>query len=464
MALPIGAAEFAAAMALLAPFERAAVIAVAVSGGRDSMALALLVRDWSAAQGGRAIAVTVDHGLRAGSAAEARLVGRRLRAVGMTQRILRWAGPHPASGVQAAARDARYSLLADWCRRHTILHLLLAHQQDDQAETLLMRLAHGSGASGLAAMPAVSSHEGIRLLRPLLGFSRARLEATLEQHGIDWVDDPSNSDPRFERVRWRDAIDRGANARRTRIALADAANAMGAARAARELGVADLLAHVRPMPEGYLLLPPRLLETADPEFGRAALLRCLLMVGGDPHPPRGEALERLFGELGRPDALRGRTLGGCRLMRWREHVLICREAAAVAPATRIDPGTRLHWDRRFQLRLAGSTGRGFEIRPLGPAGPAHIGEEAAARARLLPAPVRATLPALHDRRGLAAVPHLGWRRGRKGVNLALLGWQPRHPLAPAAFRPAEFGRNAPDPSAMASAGESCFTASGDYLE
>ncbi|MEX1107784.1 MAG: tRNA lysidine(34) synthetase TilS, partial [Dongiaceae bacterium] len=291
-ALPVGAAEFAAAMAAAAPFETAPVTAVAVSGGCDSMALALLARDWASAQGGRAVALTVDHGLRAESAAEARLIGRRLHAAGIEQHILRWKGPHPSSGVQEAAREARYALLTGWCRQRAVLHLLLAHQQDDQAETILMRLAHGSGASGLAAMAVVSMHDGVRLLRPLLALPRMRLAATLERYAVDAVEDPSNRDPRFERVRWRRALGDVADVNRTRSGLAAAANVMGAARASRDIAIADLLAGVILRPEGYLLLPPRLLAEATPALARAALLRCLLAIGGDAHPPRREGLVR----------------------------------------------------------------------------------------------------------------------------------------------------------------------------
>ncbi|MEX0808987.1 MAG: tRNA lysidine(34) synthetase TilS [Dongiaceae bacterium] len=445
----MGAAEFAAAMEAAAPFETAPDVAIAVSGGCDSMALALLARDWVSARGGRAIALTVDHGLRTDSAAEARLVGKRLRAAGIEQHILRWKGPHPASGVQAAAREARYALLAGWCRQRAVLHLLLAHQRDDQAETLLMRLAHGSGTSGMAAMAAVSLHDGVRLLRPLLALPRARLAATLACAGVDAVDDPSNRNPHFERVRWRRALGAVADADRTRRGLAAAASAMGDARAANDRAVADLLAGASVRPEGYLLLPPDLLAAATPALAQAALLRCLLAIGGDAHPPRREGLERLLDRLRGSDRMPGRTLGGCRVLTWRGHVLICREAAALPPAMPIRPKAALVWDRRFRLRLAAPSGPSCEIGPLGAAGRAKLGAEAADRAALLPGPVRTTLPALYDRRGLAAVPHLGWRRGPKGPTLRLEGWQPRHSLAPAGFRPA---------------GESCFIGLADYLE
>ena len=149
--------DFENAMEAAGPFEPRPFLALAVSGGSDSMALALLAQRWARRRKGRCVALIVDHGLRAESAREARLVGRRLRALGLPHRILRWTGSKPASGIQAAARSARYDLLTGWCRRHGALHLLTAHQADDQAETVALRLAHRSGEAGLASMPLVAA-------------------------------------------------------------------------------------------------------------------------------------------------------------------------------------------------------------------------------------------------------------------------------------------------------------------
>jgi len=155
-AAPLDASGFARLMASLGPFESAPRIAVAVSGGADSLALALLAADWAAAQGGKAVALTVDHGLRPEAAAEARQVRRWLADCGISHFILAWRGPRSGADVQAAARAARYRLMGEWCARRGILHLLLAHHRDDQAETVLLRLARGSGLEGLAAMAPVS--------------------------------------------------------------------------------------------------------------------------------------------------------------------------------------------------------------------------------------------------------------------------------------------------------------------
>src|SRR5262249_20106992 len=185
------------------PFESRPHLAVAVSGGRDSMALALLVAAWAERRGGRVTAITVDHGLRPEAAAEARQVGRWLRAHGITHRTLRWRPPAGAlpGGLQAAARAGRYAPPCGWGRPRGVLHLALAHQQEDQAETLLLRLARGSGLDGLAAMAPIAERMGVRLLRPLLSVPRARLRATLVAAPQPWIDDPSNENPAHARIR-----------------------------------------------------------------------------------------------------------------------------------------------------------------------------------------------------------------------------------------------------------------------
>ena len=200
---PLTGEELTALLGALGPFERRPEIAVAVSGGPDSMALAVLVQPWVEDRRGRLTALVVDHGLRAESAAEAASTARRLAALGIESRILRWDGPKPGSGIQAAAREARYRLLCGACRAAGILHLLLAHHAGDQAETIALRAERGSGRRGLAGMPAIREVESLRLLRPLLGVAKARLLATLGQRGIGWVEDPSNRDPRFARSRLR---------------------------------------------------------------------------------------------------------------------------------------------------------------------------------------------------------------------------------------------------------------------
>lgn len=190
---------------LFADWKTAPAIVLAVSGGPDSIALMWLVARWrrALARGPQLMAVTVDHGLRPEAAREARDVKRLARNLDLPHRTLRWTGTKPKTGVPAAARDARYRLLAQAARKFGATHILTAHTRDDQAETLLMRMLRGSGIAGLAAMARETEREGVRLARPLLDVSKAQLIATLKKARIGFADDPTNRDVNFTRPRLR---------------------------------------------------------------------------------------------------------------------------------------------------------------------------------------------------------------------------------------------------------------------
>jgi tRNA(Ile)-lysidine synthase len=392
----LGAAEFAGLIETLGPFEQRPRVAVAVSGGPDSLCLCLLAAGWAAARGGVVSALIVDHGLRPESAAEARQVAAWLRARRIDHDVLRWTGAKPATGVQAAAREARYRLLGDWCRAAGILHLLLGHHLDDQAETVALRQARRSGAKGLAGMAVIRELAGLRLLRPLLTVPKTRLLATLQSLGQPWLEDPSNLAPSFARGRLR----RGAG-------LDAAVLARQAAEQARrraeddERTAAWLACNARIDPAGFVLLAGDALGSAPPEIRRRAVQQIVMTVGGHPYPPRQARLARLLEQL-RAGLVKGRTLAGCRILPSRGALLICREPHAIEHEVLLRPGVPLRWDGRFRLELHG-TPAGLMVRALGRTGTRALG---VAR-RALPAPVRPSLPSLWRRQQLVAVPHLG---------------------------------------------------------
>jgi tRNA(Ile)-lysidine synthase len=210
---PVTEVEAAAFFAVLS--ESPAVV-LAVSGGPDSTALLWLAARWRdrLAHPPKLIAVTVDHGLRAESAREARAVKRLARELKVEHRTLRWTGKKPRTGIQEAARNARYCLIGEAARRARAQYIVTAHTQDDQAETVLFRLLHGSGITGLrgmtplAALPGAAPQSELRLFRPLLTVLKSRLLATLSAAGIPFADDPSNRDPRFTRPRLRELMPR----------------------------------------------------------------------------------------------------------------------------------------------------------------------------------------------------------------------------------------------------------------
>ena len=307
---PLEGGTFARLMAPFEPFEAAPMLAVAVSGGRDSLALALLAHEWANQRGGRVIGLIVDHALRAEAAAEAAATLSVLGAHGIEGAILHWSGGKPGSGLQEAARVARYRLLRDECRRRGILHLLLGHQADDQAETVTMRSVRGSGPDGLAGMAALVEQPEARVLRPLLGIARSRLTATLLRRGVPWLDDPSNADPRFERARLRAAK-----------ALPMAAPAGAKERPLRELSLASAAVEALEFPQdGATAIDRATFVRLARDLQARLLSRVAQAVSGGDHPPRRDRLEQAIRRLCAPVA-RGKsgrsqdfTLSGCRLL------------------------------------------------------------------------------------------------------------------------------------------------------
>lgn len=393
----------------LGPFEQQPMIAVAVSGGADSMALARLASAWALSRHGCAVALTVDHGLRAESAAEAKLVGEWMEALGLSHRVLHWTCDKPVGGIQAAARRARYSLLLQWCRQSGVLHLLTAHHRDDQAETVLLRLGRGSGVDGLAAMAPIVEHRDARVLRPLLSIPRSRLIASLRTAGQSWIEDPTNADLRFGRARIRTMLAARESGDLTASGVASTAARLARTRSRLENVANALLAtQVVLHPAGFALCG-RQIFTEPEEIALRALSRLVTSVGGSTYGPRQERLERLFWAMGRGGG--GWTLAGCRVLPRRDGFLFCREAGAVADPVPLEAGREVVWDCRFTTMVEGDLQGGLWLGALGAQGWREIVSRSPSLRRLaIPAAVRSGLPALLDELGVFAAPHLGYKR------------------------------------------------------
>ena len=403
------------------------------------MALLVLARRWAAGAGIRLAALTVDHGLRAEAAAEASRVAEWCAARRIEHRTLEWRGDKPSAAIQQAARAARYELMVRWCRDHGFVHLLLAHHLGDQAETLLMRMQRGSGVAGLAGMPAVALRDGVRVVRPLLAIPRDRLLATLEAVGQDWLEDPSNHDWRFARVRIRHTAaqlaERGVGAGDIgRVAVA-----LGRVRAARERELADLAGRaVAIFPEGYAEVDGEAFRQAAPVPARRLLSTVLRTVGGRPYEPRSRRLERLAAalETGRP--ARRHTLGGCLVEPAGNGFRVCREPRAIRAVQKLGSCAAFRWDRRFDVAVsaAGAVAhRSAQIGALGEAGWQAIAETAGAPSlRLPPASVLFGLPALWADGQVADVPSIGYRRAGGPAARISVRFRPSAPLCGPAFR------------------------------
>lgn len=428
---PLEDADFARLIGSLGPFETAPRLAVAVSGGPDSLTLCLLAAKWAAARGGAAIGLTVDHGLRADSAAEAALVGRWLQARGIAHAILAWDGPKPSSGVQARARAVRHRLLSAWCRERHVLHLLLAHHRDDQIETVRLRAARGSGPAGRAGMAAIREVPGLRLLRPLLPIAKARLVLTLQALGQPWLEDPSNLDARHARSALRLAGPPAAPAE----AFASVAR-LGEQRAGTDRTLAAWLArHARTDPLGFVAIDQAAAASLDRSHLALVLRRALMTVGGGDYPPRQLRLEALLDAFGAGRQLT-RTLGGCQIRTGGAHLLILREARAIAPARLVLAPGGVVYDRRFTIDIEAPRPE-VAVAPLGERGwMMRRGLEAHGPARPIGRAIGESLPALWRDEMLVAVPQLGLYRDDRYPTLRIR-FRPPYPLggAPFAARP-----------------------------
>ena len=386
---PLGDQEFAALMTPLGPFDAGRVVVVGVSGGADSLALALLLRRW-----GEPFAAVVDHGLRAESGQEAAETVQRLAGIGVDSALARLDLPK-GPDLGARAREARYRALLQVCRDRGCPDLLLGHHAQDQAETALLRAACGSGPAGLAGMAAVAWRGCARLLRPLLGADPARLRATLRAAGMGWVEDPTNRDPLTARGALRQAGCR-VESMAAELRMAGLARARREAELAEELAVAVIL-----HPTGHAEVFGALSEQAW-----SALL---WTVSGQPYPPPRAGVRRLA-------TRRAGTLHGVRVA----GSVVMREAASMAPPVAAAPGAV--WDGRFTQ--SGQTG--------GLLG--GLGNDAARFRRRfgLPSAVLRTLPAVRAGKNLLIVPHLDFPDAETCRSVAM-SFRPRRLLSGAPF-------------------------------
>jgi tRNA(Ile)-lysidine synthase len=391
--------------ALLGPdFPRA--LGLAVSGGGDSMAMLHLAAPWARVMGLDLRVATVDHRLRPESGAEAAMVARACADLGLPHTILTWDGWDGQGNLQAAARAARHDLLNRW--RGDLRHILFGHTLDDQAETVLMRLARGSGVEGLAGMAAcqgMSGHGPLasgdraepdwQVLRPLLGTTRAELRHYAKVLHIPYVDDPSNDDDRFDRVKARHALTALAPLGLTAQTLAETANRMARAKTALDARARDAASCV-------------LASRYDVQFDRSGfdalerdtqlrlLARALQSVATNPYRPRAMALDALLDRvLGGGD---GVLHGGQVLVR-RDRIWVIREAKALQGG---EVAMGSVWDGRFVCTGPGMAG--YTVRALGDDGIAQL----PARPDDLPRAALAVTPAVFDGTRLIACQRLGY--------------------------------------------------------
>lgn len=380
-----------------------ASIAIAVSGGADSMCLAYLAKSLNV------LALVVDHQLRPESRQEADATVERLGSLGISAEVLTWHHDEtPSSNIQAAAREARYRLMSDRCRKLGIKTLITAHHMDDQAETFLLRLNRGSGLAGLAGMAGKRNLEGsLQLVRPFLDYSKQQLIDVLLHSGVEWIDDPSNTSETFDRVKARKLLKEppleGLNSAR----LAQTASALGRARRAIEFYVAKCLDdYVEFHEAGYASFSPTSLTTVPEEIGLRALAHLIRFGSGQPYGPRFTKLVRLYEDLSQSDFTGATLSGACFVRNSRGQILVVRELAAAAPRAAIAHTTV--WDGRFNVEKPEQPSEcGFQIGCVGENGVLQIKAESDGQLSV-PRDAALSAPGYFDGDTLIAAPHLGY--------------------------------------------------------
>lgn len=407
---PIGNAEFGQLITNLRLSEPPDHIVVAVSGGGDSIALCLLAAQWAAENGAKVTALTVDHGLRAGSSQEAGQVAAWLSQRSIEHEVICWTEAKPVTGVQEAARKARYALIADWMIKRKLTNLLVAHHAEDQAETFLLRAGQGSGIDGLAAMAPVSRRNGLRLLRPLLAIPKSRLTATLKVMQQPWIEDPSNQDHRYSRVQFRSLLPGLADAGMPPGRIAALAEGFGVlSRSLHHIDRLAIAACTTLHPEGYATLDRAYVGTLPIPLQGRVLRQLIHAVGGRTYPPRRAAVDRLLQRLTAGTEFRGATLGGCRIQPWRGRTLICREARNFGTPLVLHSTQTVTWHALFEVVVSGAAG--LIVGPLTKQGwKAISGDVSADASARIPAIVLPSLPVFYDSDGVLAVPALDYHR------------------------------------------------------
>ncbi len=347
---------FDAAMESLFPDSPPVRLGLGLSGGGDSMSLLLLLVNWARQNGTIVEALSVDHGFRPEAKDEIALAARQCAALGVAHQSndWRWDG---GGNLQDAARQARRAAFSEWQQTAKLDAVALGHTADDQAETVLLRLARGSGVDGLAAMEPRSTQPNLILIRPLLGLRRADLRAYLSAKGASWADDPSNDDPRFDRVRARQLLSALAPLGLTVDRLTRTAQQMQSARTVLRRAARHQAVETVAMDRGDLMLDLAALEATEFETAHRVLAAALSFVSGQQYRPRFDRLAQTLASR------KTATLHGCLLTFDAERLRVSREPAAVAGLACAPDQV---WDGRW--RLIGPAQDGMEIRALSEAG------------------------------------------------------------------------------------------------
>ncbi|MDR1425999.1 MAG: tRNA lysidine(34) synthetase TilS [Rickettsiales bacterium] len=335
--------------------------AVALSGGCDSLCLALVAKRWADRNKAGVVALTVDHGLREESSEEAFYVHGLCKKYDIDHRILVWAGGKPGSNVESSAREARYGLMSKFCTENSIDHLLVAHHREDQAETFFLRLFRGSGIDGLSSMKKITKLFGIEIIRPFLDIHRSLLKKYLRDIGAVWVEDPSNNDQRFLRNKIRFFLNSFENRDEITDRISFAIGEISKLRTNIEIQSKYVRDRVLEFSEfGSCSIKIGTLLREDESIVFRILAEVAMRVSGNVYRPRLVKLKRLLAHLSKNGPVARYTFYGCIFESWKEgHLIVYREYNSISTDRELVLGEEVFWDNRFSVLLTEDIGRAF---------------------------------------------------------------------------------------------------------
>ena len=372
---------------------RPSSVAVAVSGGADSLALTYITAAWAKQHHIPFKAVTVDHGLRSESKKEAQTVHEWLSQNGIEHCILTWIGKKPKTRIEEKAREARYALLTDWCHQEHIPVLLLAHHADDQMETFFLRLARQSGLDGLCAMPTVLYRQGIAFVRPMLSIHHRDCIHYLKEKKLSWVEDPMNESSLYERVRLRMIEPILEKEGLTAEAVCGSIQRLQRVRVCLETLTSDFINnHVTKSEAGYVFVPLDFFNSLPDELKIRVLSSLMNWVKG--HSPKLQQLEKIL-----PSFPVKMTLGGCQIVPVKKGFYISKEVSKMEVVT-VEANRPMNWEG-YEVLVS----QRVQLGPL----------KSVLKVEGIPAAVRASFPAFFDEKGLLWVPHLDYKRKKANI-------------------------------------------------
>lgn len=374
-------------------------LAVAVSGGPDSLALLLLAHELAQQKGSYVMALTVDHNLRLESKKEALQVKKWAKEWGIEHVTLEWVHDHPTTHLQEKGRQARYALLTEWCKCRQISTLLLGHHQQDQEETFWLRLTSGSGLDGLAGMKKRLIRNGITLLRPLLNFPKDRIKKTLQAQNQEWIEDPSNQNPRFFRGKLRNFLqEEGLSSSRLHYTMnklrQDADFIQSTLRQAVE-------ATVQVHEGGYLTIKKQAFNGFHPAIAKRVLSFLVQWFSGAEYGPRSIQVARIVDKIKKESPF---TAGGIYWVFSGDDMYLFREVRAIREKVVLSQLQEpILWDQRFWIDpgLKDYFSPDTIVGPLGSV--SGLKKEVNS---LIPKRGWPMLPALWEKGKVVAIPHL----------------------------------------------------------